>query len=95
MHIIAKRTLRMFWTVHADSQRPLMRWHRIVDKGQYNNFAELRRVFPSADMVNNLVIFNIGGNKYRLIVDIEFRSQTVFIKHILTHKEYDQGAWKK
>ena len=94
MHIIAKRTLRTFWKQHPASQSSLNRWHRIVNRSHFQNFAELRATFPSADFVDGLIVFNISGNNYRLIVDIVFRSQTVFIKHILTHKEYDRGAWK-
>ena len=94
MHIIAKRTLRAFWREYPQSEEPLNRWHRIVNRSSYANFAELRATFPSADVVDGLVVFNIGGNKYRLIVDIVFRSQTAFVKHVLTHQAYDRGAWK-
>ena len=95
MHIIAKRTLRLFWQSHPQSETSLLRWHTLVQKSRFDNFAELRRVFPHADQVGELTVFNIGGNKFRLIVSIAYRSQTVFIKHVLTHAEYDKGAWKK
>ena len=94
MHIISKKHRLEFTQKYPDSKQPLARWHKIVRSNHFANFAELRETFPSADLVNNLVIFNIGGNKYRLIVSIVYRNQKVFVKHILTHKEYDKGTWK-
>ncbi|MHC5775739.1 type II toxin-antitoxin system HigB family toxin [Nostoc sp.] len=56
--------------------------------------SELRSVFPSADLVGDLIVFNIGGNKYRLITSIHFNRQKVYIRDILTHSEYDKDQWK-
>jgi len=61
----------------------------------FRSFNELREVFPSADMVDNWVVFNIGGNKYRLITSIHFNRGKVYIRHVLTHAEYDKGDWKR
>jgi mRNA interferase HigB len=61
---------------------------------QWQNFAELRQIFASADLVGKLTVFNIGGNKYRLITYIDYQSQKVFIRHVLTHAEYDTDSWK-
>jgi mRNA interferase HigB len=61
----------------------------------FGSFAELRETFPSADMVGDLTVFNIGGNKYRLIASIHFKRHKVYVRHVLTHAEYDQGDWKK
>ena len=72
-----------------------MRWFKIVQKTEFGSFAELREVFPSADKVGDLIVFNIGGNKYRLIASIHFNRNKVYIRHVLTHAEYDKGAWKK
>lgn len=59
------------------------------------NFVELRKIFPSADQVGNFTVFNIGGNKYRLITFIDYTYQKVFIRAVLTHAEYDKDDWKK
>ncbi|MBI3270723.1 MAG: type II toxin-antitoxin system HigB family toxin [Planctomycetes bacterium] len=54
----------------------------------------MRRAFPSADQVGQCTVFNIGGNKYRLIVVIHFNRGKVFVRHVLTHPDYDRGKWK-
>ena len=95
MHVISKKALRVFWEKHADSQIPLMRWFKLLKHNSYNSFSELREVFPSADMVDDLIVFNIGGNKYQLIASIHFNRGKVYVRRVLTHKEYDQGGWKK
>ena len=95
MHVISRKALRGFWRKHPDSQTPLARWFKLISTQEFRNFAELRAVFPSADQVENLIVFNIGGNKYRLIVSIHFNCGRVYVRHILTHTEYDKGRWKK
>jgi len=66
-----------------------------MQKTKFSNFAELRQVFPSADKVDHWIIFNIGGNKYRLVASIHFNHSKVYIRHVLTHNEYDRGDWKE
>jgi len=61
---------------------------------RFANFAELREIFPSADQVTNKTIFNIGGNKYRLIAALHYNRERVYIRAILTHRDYDKGNWK-
>ena len=95
MHVISKKALREFWEKYPDSQPPLVRWFKLIDKQEFGNFAELRAVFPSADQVGDLIVFNIGGNKYRLIASIHFNRGKVYVRHMLTHAEYDKGGWKK
>lgn len=58
------------------------------------NLAELRQTFPSADLVGDCIVFNVGGNKYRVIVHLDFEVQTVWIRFVLTHAEYDKDRWK-
>ncbi len=94
MHIITRKTLIEFWEKHPDSRNALTRWFKIVQKTEFNSFAELRAAFPSVDKVDQWVIFNIGGNKYRLIVSVHFNRGKVYIRHVLTHAEYDKGDWK-
>ena len=93
MHILSRKALRMFWIQHPDSKGPLSRWFKIMNQTQFHNFAALRRTFPSADKVGDFVVFNIAGNKYRLIVSIHFNRSKVYIRHVLTHQAYDRGGW--
>jgi len=66
-----------------------------MDRQSFSNFASLRSVFPSADQVGDLTVFNIGGNKYRLIASVHFNRDKIYVRHVLTHLEYDKGEWKK
>jgi mRNA interferase HigB len=94
MRIITKRTLREFWERHSTSKLPLMLWYENISKQNFYNLVELRQVFPHADSVGNFTVFNIGGNKYRLITYINYQQQLVFIRNVLTHSEYNQENWK-
>ena len=93
MHVISRKALRMFWTQHPDSKEPLSRWFKIMNQTQFHSFSALRHTFPSADKVGKFVVFNIAGNKYRLIVSIHFNRSKVYIRHVLTHQAYDRGGW--
>lgn len=95
MHIISRKALQQFWTQHPDSRPPLSHWYKIMEQSDFVSFNDLRRTFPSADKVDNLIVFNIGGNKYRLIASVHFNRSKVYIRHVLTHAEYDRGAWKE
>jgi mRNA interferase HigB len=95
MHVISRKALRLFWGRHPDSKAPLNRWFQIVRRTNFKTFAELRRTFPTADLVDRFTVFNIAGNKYRLVTSIHFNRGKVYIRHVLTHTEYDLGAWKE
>lgn len=95
MHVITRKRINEFGAVHPDSRSPLAAWYAIVDKTSFGSFAELRKVFARADLVGDKVVFNIGGNKYRLIAAIHFNRGKVYIRNILTHAEYEKGGWKK
>jgi len=94
VNVIAPRTLAAFWAVHPDAEEPLREWLRHVQRSDYSNFAEVRAEYGSADWVDGLIVFNIGGNKYRLIVSPNFgpRYRTFFIRVVLTHRQYDHWA---
>ena len=94
MHIVSKKALREFWRKYSDSQTPLRRWFKLISKSSFGSFTELRAVFPNADIVDDLVVFNIGGNKYRLVASIHFNRGKVYVRRVLTHEEYDKGGWK-
>ncbi len=95
MRIITKRRILEFSEKHPDSVSSLNTWYKIISKSNYNSFNELRKTFPGADMVNNLTVFNIGGNKYRLIAAIHYNKKIVYIRHILNHTDYDKNKWKE
>ena len=94
MHVISRKALRMFWGKHPDSQSSLSRWYNVMTKHVFRSFNELRATFSTADKVGEFIVFNISGNKYRLIASIHFNRSKVYICHVLTHPEYDRGAWK-
>jgi mRNA interferase HigB len=95
MRIITRKRLLEFAEKYPDCSTALESWYRIVKHTDFNSFAELRQTFPSADIVDNLTVFNIGGNKARLIAAIHYNTHRVYIRYILTHKEYDRGSWRK
>ena len=94
MKLISNRVLREFAQVHADATQPLQDFRFLVEKGTYTNFSQLKATFASVDKVGERCVFNIGGNKYRLIAAISFQAGLVWVKAVLTHKEYDKGDWK-
>jgi len=95
MHVISQKALKLFALKHPDSETALDSWYRLISANEFMTFADLRKLFPSADKVGPLIVFNIGGNKYRLIAAIHFNRQKVFVRHILTHVEYNRGNWKE
>lgn len=92
VNVIAPRTLVAFWSEHPDAEGPLRAWLQHVQRVRYSNFSEVKADFGSADWTRGFIIFNVGGNKYRLICTVNFQYQTFWIKHVLTHFQYDQ--WK-
>jgi mRNA interferase HigB len=95
MHIITKPALVAFWKKHPDAKLPLQAWYRIMSTQVFADFNDLRATFASADYVNGLTVFNIGGNKYRLIAAIHYNRRKVYIRHVLTHSEYDRDGWQQ
>ena len=94
MRLISNKTLREFAAIHADADEPLRAFRQKVEKGSFDSFASLRGAFAGVDKVGERFVFNIGGNKYRLIAWIHFGAQRMFVKAVLTHADYDKGAWK-
>ena len=91
MRIIARRTLREFATRHPQARPPLDDWYNLVVHATWQTPSDVKRVFASADfLADNRAIFNIGGNRYRLVVKIEYRFQTVYIRFVGAHRDYDQ-----
>jgi mRNA interferase HigB len=95
MHIITRKRLNEFGARHPDARPSLEQWYRLMKSGSYASFVDLRATFPSADQVGRLTVFNIGGNRVRLIAAIHYNRQRVYIRAVLTHAEYDEGRWKE
>lgn len=94
VRIISHRAIREFTVNHRAATQPLDDWYRIAKRAAWSNLAEVRMIYPHADPVGSCVVFNIGGNKWRLISKIAFNRHVLHIRFILTHKDYDKGGWK-
>lgn len=92
MRVIAKKTLVQFWeSGHGDAEQPLKAWHELVKAASWSDPKEIKAKFSSASfLANNRVVFNIGGNKYRLVVKVEYELKAVYIRFIGSHAEYDK-----
>ena len=95
MHVISRKKLLEAAEKRADLGGPLDVWYRIAKKAAWKNLMEVRRQLPTADAVEEFTVFNIKGNAYRLITEINYRTGRVFLRHVLTHAEYGKGGWKK
>lgn len=94
MKLISNKALRDFSALHPDAETPLQNFRHLLEKGRFTGFAELKASFGSVDKVGDRFVFNIGGNKYRLIAAIAFAPQLLWVKAVLTHAEYDKGDWQ-
>jgi mRNA interferase HigB len=92
MNVISYKKVRDFILKHADSDAALNAWYATAKKANWKNLAEVQQRYLHADLVGRYTVFNISNNKYRLIARIVYRSQTIFIIDILTHREYDNWS---
>ncbi len=92
--MISRKAVREFSKIHPDALASLSNWYVIARKAAWKTFAELREDFGNADQVGRRTVFNVGGNKYRLIARVNYKSARVFILHIMKHSEYTKGDWK-
>lgn len=93
MRVIAKRTLRAFCEQpqHQDARAPLEAWHAEAVKAEWRNPHDIKAQFATASIITgSLVVFNIAGNKYRLVVDVDFARQAIFVKFVGSHAQYDK-----
>jgi len=95
LNVISFKRLREFSLTHRDAVTALKTWFTVAKKAHWKDLAAVKQVYPSADLVGRYTVFNIKGNKYRLITRVVYRTQTLFIITVLTHKEYDLGKWKE
>ncbi|MBL8875596.1 MAG: type II toxin-antitoxin system HigB family toxin [Phycisphaerae bacterium] len=99
MRVISLQPLREFWEQHPDAELPLRHWYKVAIAAEWGSIADVRRSYPNADSVSVdsgvLTVFNIGGNKYRLIARIRYDFSLINIRAVLTHDEYDRDRWKE
>jgi mRNA interferase HigB len=95
MRVIKRGALVQFWQNHPDARASLESWYGVVRQANWATPAHLKQVYRNADLVGRRTVFNIAGNKYRLIARVNYHTQRVFVLHLLTHAEYDRGAWKQ
>ncbi len=99
MRVISQKTLSNFWAKYPDAEPALRAWFKTALSADWQNLLDVRRVFPHADGIQTdaglLTVFNIRGNKYRLIVRIRYDWQLINVRCVLTHAEYDKGDWRK
>ena len=84
-----------FASNHPKSKNALDAWRNVLESTDWKNPAELKKTFGTASIVRDQTVFNIGGNKFRLIARIGYGTKVVFVQYVLTHKEYDRGDWKQ
>jgi len=94
VRLIGRDLILAFAQKHPDSRSSLQSWSQIVEAGNFRHLMELRKVFGSADYVKPYTVFNISGNKYRLITVVDYPLQTVSVEYVLTHEEYDERRWR-
>ena len=92
MRIISNVALTAFGAVHPQAAIPLQAWRKIVESREFFSFADIKMTFNAADKVGPFYVFDIGGNKYRIVASIHFNTQKMYIRHVLTHQEYNK--WK-
>ena len=95
MEIIRQDRLVEFAQKHPNTRPSLNRWYDLMQTGSFRSFTELRSTFPHVSRVGKFTIFNIAGNNVRLIVSMRYDEERIYIRHVLTHAEYDKGRWKE
>lgn len=93
MHSISIKMLREFWQKHPEAEKVLREWHSVVEHAEFADFNDVREFFNSADYVPPYMVFDVGGNNYRLVVIVRYRFKKVFAHKVMTHREYDN--WNK
>jgi len=95
VRVISRRAIRTFANTNPAAWEPLMHWANVVEAADRRTPGDVRRTFNTADFVVDLTVFDAGGNKYRVITFVSYRRRVIDIKAVLTHREYDKGAWRR
>jgi mRNA interferase HigB len=92
MRVTSNKALTVFSAIHPAADEPLQAWRKIIESRPFVSFADIKTAFNATDKVGYFYVFDIGGNKYRIVAAIHFDYQKLYVRHVLTHKEYDK--WK-
>jgi mRNA interferase HigB len=95
MWVVSPKIFRSFARIHPKASAPIEAWYARARKAKWASFTDVRKDFAQADQYGPFVIFDIGGNKYRLIAAIHYNTRKLFVRHVLTHAEYDSDKWKE
>jgi len=95
MHVISRKKLKEAASRYGALEGSLDAWFRIAKKAAWKNLTDVRRTFATADAVGKWTIFNLKGNQYRLIAEINYTFGRLYVRHVLSHAEYDRGGWKR
>ncbi len=95
MHVISRKKLKEAATRNSTLEGPLDAWFRIAKKATWKSLTDVRRTFATADAIGKWTAFNIKGNQYRLIVEINYTFGRIYVRHVLSHAEYGRGGWKR
>ncbi len=95
MHVLSRKKLLEAAIEHSELYAPLDVWYRIAKKADWRSLEDVRAVFPSADGVGRYTVFNVKGNRFRLIAEINYRTRRLYIRAVMTHALYDQEGWKR
>lgn len=93
MWVVSLRRLREFCAIHSRANVSLRAWFDQTQAAEWQNFSDIRATFPSADLVGNCTVFNIGGNHFRLVTRVFYSSHKVYVLRVMTHAEYDREDW--
>lgn len=92
MRVVSNKALAEFAASHPGSGRPLQAWRKIVESGEIANYAQLKALMNATDRVGDFHVFDVGGNKYRIVAAIHFNRQMLFVRHVFTHSEYEKWS---
>lgn len=92
MRVISPKRLKEYAEAHADAREAMQAWLRLAKASNWRDLADVRKTYPHADLVGDKTVFNIKGNRYRLITAIHYNTGTIYVREVLTHAEYDKGA---
>ena len=92
LRVISRRALVDFWTVHPAARAPLLAWFRTLERTQFADFNAIKRTYRAADYVAPFTIFDVGGNRYRIVAVIHYNRSRVYVRHVFTHAEYDRWS---
>jgi mRNA interferase HigB len=93
--VISIKRIKQFIEKYPQSEASLLAWYAITKRAEWKHLADVKKDFNTADILERRTIFDISGNHFRLVARINYQTRRVFILHVVTHKEYDKGDWKK